>query len=429
MILACMLSLFSFSVQAYHAKIDSMLKVLASHQTLDTARIQLLDRTVFLLRYNDTEKAMQLAGEQLQISQQLNYDYGVVFALNHIGTIYKIKGAFDKAMEHYIRASQVSSANDINVNKGISLAYNNMALIYRESDQLERAEGYFKKALEIDQKLDNKKGLGREYGNLGNLYLSQGKFEMAIDYIRKGYDYDKQINNRVGEIESLTDLAFAHYKMKNYQLATQYLDQAIRENDGLCGSSDCFMIYTRALISDATGNKTAALKQAEQAYELVKNSENNGLLERTTLLAAELYASVGNTEKASMFYPLYVKYLNKTKNEKQLMMLADIQERYESKNKQKEIDQLEASNEKFEYYNQRLVTFCNWLIVAMMVMGLLLLLSFQQYRAKLKVNKILMTKFAEVRRMNEELNVKNEEIEDKNQRIEDNITALRHQEK
>jgi signal transduction histidine kinase len=428
-IAGCILFLLSFSAFAYHPKIDSLLKALENHRTLDTARVNLLEKTTFLLRFNDPEKAMRLAGEQLQLAQQLHYNYGIVYALNHIGTIYKIMGATDKAMQHYIRASQVNAAADSNVMKGVALAYNNMGLVYRESDQYERAGFYFSKALQIDLKMDYKKGIAREYGNMGNMYLSQEKLSSALEYIRKGYLLETEISNKVGMIESLNDLALVSYKMKDYAGASQYLQKAITLNDGLCSASDGFMLYTRSLINAATGKTKEAIADAELAYQSATTSNNSKLLERTALNAAELYAAAGDYKRASEYYPLYIGYLNKAKDEKQLMMLTDIQERYESNNKQKEIDQLEASNEKFGYYNQRLVTFRNWLVVAMLIMGILLMLFYQQYRAKLKVNKELMAKFAEVRRMNDELNIKNEVIEDKNQSIEDKITALKHQEK
>ncbi|MEP7265376.1 MAG: response regulator [Bacteroidota bacterium] len=428
-LLGMILLLYCSTVNAYHPKIDSLLQVLSNHPQIDTVRVRLLDNTTYLLRYNDPEKAMELATEQLQISQSLHFNYGVVYALNHIGTIYKIKGTFDKAMQHYIRASQVKPEKDSAVLKGVALAYNNMALVYRESDQYERAEYYFNKALQIDIKLNYTKGLAREYSNLGNMYLSQEKFESAVVYIRKGYELEKQINNKVGMIESLNDLAFACYNRKQYNEAEHYLNEAMLMNDGLCTAADAFIFYTRSLINGAKGLTNAAIITGEKAYNIAKESNNNKMLEKTSLNLAKLYASAGNNKGAAAYYPLYINYLNKAKDEKQQMMLADIQERYESNNKQKEIDALEASNVKFGFYNQRLLSFRNWLIVAMLIMAVLLALFSQQYRAKLKVNKELMSKFAEVRRMNEELNIKNEEIEDKGQRIEDSITALKHQEK
>ena len=114
--------------------------MLSQNTAQDTARVHLLERVTYFLRFNDPKKAMALANEELALSRRLNYNFGMVFAFNHIGTIYKNMGVYDKAMFYYIQASRVSTRKDSSVFKGIALAYNNMALIYQGRGQYERAE-------------------------------------------------------------------------------------------------------------------------------------------------------------------------------------------------------------------------------------------------------------------------------------------------
>jgi signal transduction histidine kinase/Tfp pilus assembly protein PilF len=428
-ILVVWLTLFSSVSQAYHAQIDSMLLVLNSSQDLDTERIRLLDKTVYLLHYNDPEKAMELAQEQLSVSETINYNYGIVYALNHIGTIYKIKGEYPQAMQHYIQASKISADADSNILKGVALAYNNIALIYMESDQNQRALTYFDKALQIDQKLNYKKGIAREYSNMGNLYLNLQDFVKSKEYILKAFAIEKEIDNKPGIIESLTDLAFLFYHAGDFEEAEKNINEALALNNGLMGTSDAYAYYTRSLINAAKGEMNLAIENGQKAFNLAKAGSNNKLLEKSSLNIAQLYSASGNYKISSEIYPIYIECVNKARNDRQQILLADVQERFESTNQQSEINELEASNEKYGYYNQRLINFRNGLFVVLILMAGVLVLFFQQYIAKLKVNKTLMQKFAEVRRINEELNIKNEEIEEKSQHIEDNINALKHQEK
>ncbi len=394
-------------------KIDSLLQMLSNHPQQDTARVNLLDKLTYFIRFNDPKKALAFANEELELSRKLNYNYGLVFAFNQIGTIYKNMGAYDKAMFYYIQASRVSTRKDSTVSKGVALAYNNMALIYQGSGQYERAEEYFNKALKLDVIFGSIKGLAREYGNLGKLYLDQQRYEVASTYIQKGFAMDSTINHKLGMVESLNDLALLNFGLGKDELVIYYLRRGELLNNNQCLMHLGMTYHLRAKLYQRNGDDKKALEYECKAFPIAKKVQDEELLVSSSKNLSMLYSQLGNFKKGYEYSVIYSGYLKEVANHKKNMMVAEIQEKYENENNQKEIKLLSASNEKFDYYNKRLVKFRNRLFVASCLLLVVLLLLIQQYRSKLKMNSTLMKKFAEVRDMNLILNNKNAEIVEK----------------
>ena len=399
-----------FSVYAFQFNSDSLLAILSKHPSKDLVRVQLLDKISNEVCFNDPDRAMVLAKEELELSKSIQCNYGIVHAYNLIGTILKRKGILDQAMNYFILASKVPSENDSSVSKGIALSYNNMALIYQEREQYRRAELYLNKALQLDMANKELKGISREYHNLGRLNLDQRQYVLALNLINKGYYLDSIINNKVGMIEALNDLALINYKIQKLGESIYYLQKAelINQNSSEVSLGQTYHVWS--MVYHKKGDLNNALSYENRAYPIAAKMKEEILLLNSTKHLANLYQLLGNFKDAYTYAVLYTNYFNVAADHKKNMMLAEIQEKYETEKNQKEIKILSASNEKFDIYNKRLVKFRNRLFVASCLLMVVLLLLFQQYKSKLRMNAELTKKFAEVRHMNIMLNNKNKEI-------------------
>ena len=285
-----------------------------------------------------------------------------------------------------------------------------MALIYQEREQYKRAELYLNKALQIDLAGKSIKGIAREYGNLGKLYLEEKRYPLALEMIYKGYHLDSLINHKTGMIESLNDLAFINFKLSKTGEAIHFLLEAESINKNISELLLGQTYHVWSMVFHKQGEFLKALNYENLAYTIALKIDYEELLLNSSRHLAELYPLTENYKEAYRFSNLYNTYQNKSSDHKKNMMLSEIQERYETEKNQKAIKQLSASNEKFDIYNKRLVKFRNRLFVASCLLMVVLLLLFQQYKSKLRMNMELMKKFAEVRQMNIMLNNKNKEI-------------------
>jgi tetratricopeptide (TPR) repeat protein len=60
-----------------------------------------------------------------------------------------------------------------------------------------KAEDYFKRSIDIYDRVDNRVGLAGGYGNIGIVYRNMGNYEQALNYHNKALEIDTKLNDIV----------------------------------------------------------------------------------------------------------------------------------------------------------------------------------------------------------------------------------------
>jgi tetratricopeptide (TPR) repeat protein len=81
-----------------------------------------------------------------------------------LGSVYKAKGEWDKAIEYYQRSLAIREK--VGDEHGMAFGYNNIAALYRDQDRLEEAIPLFEKSLEILERIGDKSSAETVRGNL-----------------------------------------------------------------------------------------------------------------------------------------------------------------------------------------------------------------------------------------------------------------------
>ena len=68
--------------------------------------------------------------------------------------------------------------------RGLTLAINNIGMVYFELNDVNQANYFFKKALLIDERINNQKGIAREMGNIGKVKLELNEFDSALYFFK-----------------------------------------------------------------------------------------------------------------------------------------------------------------------------------------------------------------------------------------------------
>ncbi len=89
-----------------------------------------------------------------------------------------------------------------------------------------KAEEYFKKSIDIYNKIGNIVGLTRAYRNIGRVYYNMGEYEQALEYYNKAVEIDTDLNNRVRMAKDYHSLNFPLYRMNKKEEALDYLSIA-----------------------------------------------------------------------------------------------------------------------------------------------------------------------------------------------------------
>ncbi|HSH64724.1 MAG TPA: SpoIIE family protein phosphatase, partial [Bacteroidia bacterium] len=251
---------------------------------------------------------------------------------------------------------------DTTANKqNLMYIYNNIAIAYIGlKDSLKGLEYQFK-ALRVEEELDNQAGIARSYSNIGSTYVGLNKPKEALMYHLKAVALDEKLNNLQGLSYSYNGAGGYYEWVKDYENANAY--------------------YLKALdVSKQSGFKVGI----RDAYGLLSSVNEKRK----------------NFEKALEYHKLSSELKDSILNENNLKQTAELNIRYETEKKSKEILLLTKDQQLKDksLREQRLIRIA--LIIGLTLFLLLSFLLYNRYRFKQRANVLLEKQKEEIKQKN-----------------------------
>ena len=205
-------------------KIDS-LNLLIKVAKTDTARINLLNKKIYLLNQSDLEAALTLGKSTVSEARKINYKKGEVVALTSMASGYTMKGGYDSArgILTYVEKT-VYTLGDSDL---IAMMYAGMGMFYGVQSNYDTSIIYYRKAVDLNERLDDKISLGRSYGNLAIGYLMQSNFPQALLYQQKALKLAEETNNEQNQAYVLMNMGSTYQNIGDTTKALQSLLRGI----------------------------------------------------------------------------------------------------------------------------------------------------------------------------------------------------------
>jgi len=407
------------------------------------------------------DKSLQFYFKSLALRQEINDKNGIAISFNNIGLAYKNQGSYDKALEYYENSYQIFK--EINDKKGIANSFNNFGMTYLHKGNSEKAIENYLNSLKIFEEIGDKLGQSSTLNNVGNIYFKQNNYIKALEYYQKSLkikeilgdksgianlllniggvykeegNYNKALENatralkiheaigdKKGMVSSLINIGEYYSLQENYDKSLQYYFQSLTLMETI-GYNEKYSetLQSIGLLYQLRGNYPKSLEYLSKALEIVKASGAMEQAKAIYYIIAETYAKMGNHQKSYEYQVLYTKLndsLQKIQNEKAML---EMQAKYETEIKEKEIDKLNAENQKQEeaQVNQRRVLY---LVLAVLLLIIILAATiYNRYRANRKINAELELKNKAINKAKGEIELQKEVLEDKNQVITSSIT-------
>jgi signal transduction histidine kinase len=237
---------------------------------------------------NNYAKALEAFLEALRLGQQIRDDQLITNTYNNIGMVYDYTNDLDKALEYYQKAR--TGFEKLNNESGLSGALNNIGLIYKNKGEPEKAIPLYLQSLAIYTKLRNGFGMGALQNNLGVAYELLNEFDKALVYHQKALAINTTINNQDGISNSNNSIGNCYVKLKDFEKADKYFftaltiakkikskDRVAEAFEGLSTSAEASGSYKKSLeyfrqakiVRDSilTADKFQSLYDMEQKYE------------------------------------------------------------------------------------------------------------------------------------------------------------------
>ncbi len=328
------------------------------------------------------EKAIEYQQEALKYFEGIDHKAGIANSLNNIGNCYaslvtenqsieNIKN-LQNALTYYERALnyrkeladsfQISSSywNISNIKTGIinekfmqlygdswsdtiCNLYNKDTLleIYKEPILL------YKEALLIKEKIKDLNGKGSIYHNLGKIYNQIGLYHDAFKYLAEGLDISRQIRDKYLESNILFDIGTMYKNKKQFNLANKYFFESL---------------------------------------EINRENDYKYLLKHNYTAISEVFEKLKNIPEAFHYYKLYTQVKDSIVNEEKYKQIAELETRYETEKKEKEIQLLNKDNElqRNRVKQARLVIY--FISAGGIIIIFFLFIVYKQYLDKRKAN-------------------------------------------
>ncbi|MEO0185012.1 MAG: diguanylate cyclase [candidate division WOR-3 bacterium] len=253
------------------------------------------------------KKSLKYYKSGLRLTKQISASYqfraGIVWVYTRLGQYAKAKVECEQMLK---KAKQIPGQE-----LGVILVTEGVALLYL--GDLEGSIKYFKRGLEIRQKLNDKKGMAACYLDMAVAYQQQLNFPLSEEYYKKALSIYEEIGYQSGIVVTLLDLGtlYFHYNLKKSE---EYCTKALAIAKLINARRDIVFLYDnlgniyyrRLMIDDALRNYKSALKYAQEtdfveAYIFVNNH------------LSEFYREQGKYKQGLVFLKKATSYANRIK--------------------------------------------------------------------------------------------------------------------
>ena len=395
----------SVPILSQDKEMDSLYKNLELFKE-DTNLVNTYNSLSFRLNNTKVDMSLFFAEEARDLALKLKYNSGLVSSYSNIGIAHYFKGEYTIALKNHTKAAEI--LEKIKNIKRLSAVYNNIALIYLDLGNLNSAEEYFKKSLKLDKIRNDFYGIGDSYNNLGTIYKERQNYRKAVELFNKSLHYKELANDRLNIGSTLTNLGTVNIFLVKYDLAKEQFEKAQALLEQLNDEIGLSLLY----------NSIGDLKMAERNYKeaiifynksliISQKSDIQSYISYSFQALSMAFEKTKDYRQAYVYHKQYTKIRDKIYNAENAAQLAEIQTKYETEQKKKE---LLLSKTELEKQNG---------IAKFFIFGFVLLLIFIFFVLKSYKTKVLNTRIILEQKL--AIEEKNRLVENQHKDIKDSI--------
>lgn len=301
------------------------------------------------------EKGLGYALKSLEISEKTGDKLRILSALNSVGSIYfnKSEGAIDdnktanreKALQYLLRALPL--CEELGDNDALGVISENIGEIYFEKGNDKEALTYFNKSLKA---LGNTANSSFALNGIGKLYLKEGDIRQALIYHNKALAIAEKFSHKLHMVRSLQGIGNVYINQKNYTSALNYFSKA-----------------------STIAEEIKAVPSQKDLYQEM----------------AIAYSKNGDFKKAFKYQSLFSNIKDTLYNIETDKKLGSIQFDFDMQKKQGEINLLTKDMDLADLKLKRQKFAKNAFMVGLVLVFMIALLIYRNYRIKVRTHKIL----------------------------------------
>lgn len=356
-------------------------------------------------------EATVVFNEIVHLGKMYGYPKTVANAYNSLGVVYKRIGDYPTSYQQYNEALKIYKQN--NWVEGMASSYENLGVLHDLMGEEEQSYEFYKKTYDIYDSLENDKALKELMGNIAIYYYRKKQYSKAIEIIKGNLNYFEENNRNYSKINGINNISNFYIQLEKYDSAIYYATLGIEEaNDPSLGQVVASLYYNRALSNLKKGNYTVALQDALENDKRVSSYGYANKLESKELLA-RIYSALKNHEKAANCYHQVVLYKDSLFEENKVKQFKAEQIKQQVFDKNKQIIEQQADIQSMGLKIEKDKELKIFLIVISFLLMATIVLVYQKYSFKNKMNQLLENKNKMISSQKDEIEVINKELENR----------------
>lgn len=352
---------------------------------------------------NDYEQALIYYFKAKALAEKLHNRSKQAVILNNLGLVYDDKADYSKALEYYLATLKIVDETGGN-KKQLASTLNNIGLIYQSLKKYDEALEYHSRSLKIKEELGNRKATGSSLHNIGLVYKLKGEYDKSLEYYAKALEIRRESNDLSGTAMTLNNIGSVYESKKEYERAFPYFVEALKVRKDLKDKyNNCISIYS--LGSNYCNRKkyNEGLAYINEALSMAKEFGAKDLIKYGYEVLAEVYAEQKNYAKAYENQKLLIELKDSILNSETTKQLFELQAKYESEKKKKEIELLTKDSEIQALQLNKNKLWIIVLCIAILLIIALAALLYNRFKVKQKVNVQLEHRNVEITQQKKEI--------------------------
>jgi tetratricopeptide (TPR) repeat protein len=348
----------------------------------DTQKVAKLNKKGWdLINVGSFDDALLYLARSQKLAETIGYKKGLATAISMRGVAYRMTTEYQKALDCLFRALELNEELGAKGKTGLCLG--NIGIIYEEQGNYDQALKYYNKALEIRIESNDSSGMAYSYNDIGILYAIKREPKKALDYFFKSLKLREALGEKNAVAESYSSISEAYLGMLDTSAAKTYVQMAItyfeatgdKENLARCYSNLASMTFKK-------GKEKEALDLLFKALKISEEIGVKSLIKDNYMMIADIYGRTGDYKKAFAYHQKYSALKDSILNEQVTMQVAQMNAKYQSEKKDKELAQQRSEAEKQQF--QR-----NAFIIGFIIVLFFAAIALRGYQQKKKDNKII----------------------------------------
>jgi signal transduction histidine kinase/tetratricopeptide (TPR) repeat protein len=342
--------------------------------------------SLFYKNIGEYKKALPYMLENLQIWKM--EDENKAGQLLNLGNLYINMGEFKKAAESHLQSLRLFEM--IGGTRGQSYCLHSLGKTFLELKRYNDAKSYLERSLKLKKELGDKRGLATSSSALADVYTNERQYKLAKEYYETAIKIADEINMPIEVSRSQHQLGLMYKQMGEIKRATENLNQSLKLAQALKDSSLTKQIESTLIGIDLENRKaktTESFLLSNLNTTIRTGDRQRQAIEYSKL--SEYYALKKEYQKAFNFLKKQIDLTDSVQGSLVLITLKELEEKYNTEKKEKEIALLKKDQElkTLALSRQRVVITSG--IIALISVAIISFLLINRYRVMNRTKRLL----------------------------------------